>query len=177
MRRNKKADIQQVFVYAVSVIIIGLILYFGYKAVAGFINTEKQVSFVQLKTDMERKINGISGEYEAFELDSFLVPPNIKSICFVGVDSIGDQGYSVTSFFNDTGTKNAIPLIEDSVKSGVKKNIFFIPEGEPIYVDKLKLEQGKDLLCFLPSQGKICVKLKGLGDSAQITAPPANVKC
>lgn len=158
----KKAVAYQVFVYVLSILIVGLVLYYGYGAVKGFGEKEKELQFIKFTTDFENTINSIAPDYGTVRVKSITVPSIFLEVCIVDPDFIGDPPEVLEQ------NKNDYPLIYDSVESGVERNIFPIPDGEQFYVKKIELPSGFE--CFPVTQGQIRVRLEGLGDRTKITS-------
>ncbi len=158
----KKAQAYEVLIYVLSALIVGLVLYYGYQAVAGFGEKQKQFQYLQFKTDFENAINTIAPDFGTVRISSISVPSNFLEVCIVDPNKIGSPPQNL----KDQQTK--YPLIYDSVNEGVEKNIFPMPDGEPFYVKKIQLEANFN--CFPVIQGHIKLRLEGLGDRAKISS-------
>ncbi len=84
---NKKAlAISQVFMFLVMIITFAVIMLFGYKAIAGFLEQGQKVEFVQFKNDLESAVRRISLDYGSVRLEEFYLPPSYRKICFLDLD-------------------------------------------------------------------------------------------
>ncbi len=159
----KKAFAYEIFIYVLSVLIVGLVLYYGYNAVKGFGDKQKQLQYITFKTGFENIISTIAPDYGTVRAKPIQVPSMFTELCIVDPNSIKNKDAPDSLDMQ----KNKYPLIYDSVTSGVLKNIFPMPNGEPFYVEKIQLEKGFE--CFPVVQGQINARLEGLGDRAKIS--------
>ncbi|HDT11722.1 MAG TPA: hypothetical protein ENN58_03165, partial [bacterium] len=56
---NKKAQAEKIFVYALMVIIVGLMLIYGYKGIKGMVGQGEAVQFAQFKSEMETNFDAV----------------------------------------------------------------------------------------------------------------------
>jgi len=64
---KKGIGVGQVFIFIVAALSFALILIFGYRAIAGFLNSGEEVAFVQFKTSLESSIKKIYTEFVQYE--------------------------------------------------------------------------------------------------------------
>ena len=79
---SKKADVTQIFIFALSAILVGFILYFGYKSFFTVKDQADQIDYIRLQTDLEKEIRSMSSEYKSFKNEEFLVPARFQKVCF-----------------------------------------------------------------------------------------------
>ena len=154
-----KAQISQVFIYLMTIIVAAFILFYGYRAISVFTEKSEQVSFIQFKNDMENTVTALSLDFGSVKVKEFALPGNINTLCFVS---------NYPSMLNLNNSK--YPIIENSVNSGVRKNVFLIGNGidESFYVDNI--EAAESLLCMDAVSGKIKLRMEGKGDHTLISA-------
>ena len=153
-----KAQISQIFIYVTTIIIVAFILLYGYRAIFVFKEKSEQVSFIQFKNDIENTIETLSLDFGSVKVKEFILPENTNVVCFV-------KNYPSIPLLADTN----YPIIEDSINSGVKKNVFLISDDveESFYVDKISTAQ--DLLCVRSQANKIKLRMEGVGDHTFIS--------
>jgi len=147
--------IGQIFIYVITVVLVSVILFYGYNAITTFKDKAEKISFIQFKNDMENTIEVMSFDFGSVKVEEFMVPEKVTTVCFV------------TSFPEAptlSGTK--YPIIEDSVNSGVDKNVFLMDETiqESFYVGKISVDEGWS--CFPVLGNKIKLRIEGKGDHA-----------
>lgn len=159
--KNKRSQANQVFIYILSVIIIGIILLFGYRAISQFGEKAEQVSYIKFKTDIQSIVRTMSSDYGSVKREEFIVGSVYKQICFVDSDA------TVSTLSDDIH-----PVIKDMVGSGVDKNTFLMTDSieESFNVGKLEVDDdGPDsFICINSINGRIKVEFEGLGDRTKI---------
>ena len=169
---KRKAQISsQVFVYILAIIIAGVILLVGYKAIATIISTMGKLNVDSFRTDFENNVESISREFGSIKkVELGGLTSKIDEVCFI--DSLEDDG----KFSSILGTNTALdeyPLVKNKVNENVRENVFFLKKKIPqndvaFYVENLDVEQ--DFLC-LKNEGKLFVWLKGTGKKALLYVP------
>jgi len=162
--KSKKSQIGEVFVYLISTLIIILVLYYGYTAVASISQKQEQLSLVKFQKIIGDTIVYTSSDYGTVRIENFNVPSKIKQVCFVDKNLIAMGNATPIN-------ESQYPIIFNSVKDSVNINVFPVPEGTPFYVDKMWVEENSGFKCFDVIQGNIKVKIEGFGDRAKISSP------
>lgn len=154
---NSKGQIQQVFIYILAIIIVGLILLIGYKAINGMIQKSCDVQKTNFQTDIRVMIDRYN-DYGSTHVKEINTPCGYFQVCFVDSEKIGEP---IT-------TSNTI--IKNSVHDNVSQNIFMMKADitEPIgYDEKIQVEGG--IICINSSSGKFNIKFTGLGKKVRIS--------
>ena len=94
----KKGEIfGQIFVYIIAIIIVAFLLVFGYRAISTFKEKADQVAMVQFKNEMQKAIETISLDYGSVKVKEFMLPEDVKKVCFVtshpGLPQLRNTGY------------------------------------------------------------------------------------
>ena len=154
-----KAQISQVFIYLMTIVIAAFILFYGYRAISVFTEKSEQVSFIQFKSSIDNNVKALSLDFGSVKVQEFTVSGDVNVVCFV-------SNYPRMLKLNNT----KYPLIEDSVNSGVRKNVFLIGNGidESFYLDNI--ESAENLFCMDAISGKIKLRMEGKGDHTFISA-------
>lgn len=150
--KTKAQMIGQIFIYILAVVMVAFILLYGYSAIKTFKDRAEQVAFIKFKTDLESTVKSVSFDYGTVKKAEFLVPSGYKEVCFIDLNkpTIPDD-----------------PVIEDSVKSGVEKNVFLVAQvaEESFYVGNITVKDP----CMAVKGGKIKIRLEGKGNYAAIS--------
>lgn len=190
-KKYKKAQLSQVFVYILTLVVMITVLFFGYKAISGVIQKGERVAFVSFKTDLEGAVRSISGDYgsvRAYDSKNPLrVPAGYDSVCFIDFDRSPPAGCSSISGLN--------PIICDAWETyggnsegkgweAADANVFLNPPGIiDVKVYKIEVdtnlnrnEDAKDggYFCLNVVSGRLDIRLEGKGDHAFITASSTN---
>ncbi|MFH0979043.1 MAG: hypothetical protein V1837_07130 [Candidatus Woesearchaeota archaeon] len=166
---RKSQIIGQVFIYSMAAITFGLILLFGYKAVSNLTNQGKSVSLLQLRNDVQTAINSIGSSADV-EKAVLRIPSGYSKICFLGNVSDVEKLQTCLCDSNYCGSKQDFnPVICNAWKSSARQNVFLYPMADvQIVVGKLDLIDR--YLCVPVKQGKVELRLQGLGDATRISA-------
>jgi hypothetical protein len=168
LKKQKKGDAGQVFVYILTVLIMGLMLYFGVKWIINLMLTECEIQTANLKIDMETSFEKIRPNTASWQNVVFNVPDclRLKKICFVDSSYANKQ----TSGLCTTGQKDYNPMMCNAWMSNNDENVMFEPPVEnPVYIKDIKVDSPLGYLCFPIEQNKVIVKLRGLGVGVQVS--------
>lgn len=151
---KRKAQYTPVFIYIISIILIGIVLLFGYKAIAAFLSRGEDISYVKFRTDLEGMVAEMGPAYKNIKTGEFALPSKYTEVCFVDSD-----GASIPSGY---------PVIKAVVDSGGDENTFLVTDHveEKFNIGKIEVEEG--FLCLQPVAGKLRIQFKGLGDRTGI---------
>lgn len=181
MYSSKKAvGVSQVFIFILAGITFALIMIFGYRAVADFIEKGEQVKFVQFVTQLEGSIKQIYSEYGAVREKRYTLPGKFTQICFVDMNSAAVDRDLLCSF-----DAIACELWEESQKldeqgkpkgfNGVDANVFL----QPVAPNAIKVYQisvvseTEGFLCLPIRNGQFKLTIEGKGDHTELSKPAA----
>ena len=150
--------IGQIFIYIIAIILVAFILGYGYKAVVSFRQKSEQVSYIKFKTELQNAVETITSDFGSVKVIDLSVPRNFERVCLVK---------SYPSLPTLSGTNN--PIIEDSVNSGVERNVFLVENiaKDSFYVGKIDVSP--DLYCVDIVSGIVRLRLEGKGDHTLIS--------
>ena len=165
---SKRAQIQsQHLIYIFALVIVVLILILGYKTTSGYQRKTDQISQIQFEQKLRNDVESLSSDYGSVKVKEYQLPPGFDEICFVDLEKVDTE-----NIFN-------YPLIKDSVKSGVKANVFLLRENdnkfEESYIEGLKLQNFPYYSCVKSKKAELTIQ--GLGDGAVVKAPPNEKYC
>ena len=158
----KKGELAgQIFVYIVTIILIGMVLLYGYRAIDSFRKRSEEVSYLKFKTELESAVKLTASDYGSVKREAFDVSGGYQGVCFVDLDNIN---------VNSNKDIAEYPLIKDSIAGGVKDwNVYFPNmEADPFYIGKIYVQGG--FLCLPATSGKLTIRIEGRGDRAVISA-------
>ncbi|MDO8740234.1 MAG: hypothetical protein Q7J54_01525 [Candidatus Woesearchaeota archaeon] len=165
-----KAEVQNlVFVFMLALLVIGLVMIFGFKAISDLMVKSTEADFIRFKTALERDIGAISTEAGSSELLDLKLPVGYNQMCFVDDDLIGSP----------SPPANLNPIIKNSISSGIQKNIFLIKSrasAESFYVGKINIPDPDPtdsanplFLCTDTSSGRVAFRITGRGNYVEIS--------
>lgn len=169
----RKAQIQaQVFVYILMIIIVSLILLYGYSAVKDFGKKSQQISLIESKGMIKNAIekNSAYGIIKKVEIN---LPDPYTKICFASSELIGElsriQGGYNEIYQGNSNIEDGFEIIADSIESAYNRNMFYFPDGtESMNVGKIIVDDY--FKCFSKMKGVVVLRIEGQGDSARIKA-------
>ena len=152
------------FIYILSLIIIGLLLFFGIRWIGDLIDTTKVIDATKFKVDLENAFNSIRAQYGSSKIYEFVLPDGIDQICFVDSRVIpANQGIcKATDDYYD-------PIMCDAWRDNTSSVLFSPPIQADIDVGLVEISDIRKDLCFKTvNSHRIKLRLIGLGDMVRI---------
>lgn len=155
---RKRAQISgQIFIYILAIIIAGLVILYGYKAISSMIKTGEDIALIDFKNQIEGDMERLATSYGDVKTQSYILPGGTRTICFVDDDAIK----------NKVALDSPYPIINNAVQTGARQNIFLIPMVKiQLYAEGLQLNT--DFLCINESRGRVNLRLEGKGDGTLV---------
>ena len=155
---KKKGQIaSEAFVYALTIVIVGVILVMGYRYLSSSKNLMDKGELVQLQSRLAADAATIGKDHGRYKKISYPVPQNLDEVCIADLNQ-KDKILSskLISFY---------PLIQDSLNSGADKNVFFIGAAEQNshYTQGIRINHYPYISCFKSKNNKVELGLEGLG--------------
>lgn len=159
---RKKAQISQVFTYLVIILVVGVIIIFGYKGISWIINTNCE----HQRIVFEKSILGFIDEYSnkgSVHEEVLNAPCGVTQVCFV--DAVYYSGAVTKPEIQDN-------VMASSLETQPYNNIFIKTKfTEPVgFSNKVTLRpEDRPYKCFnTTSSGKFRFLFRGLGRKTQI---------
>ena len=143
----------QIFVYVLTIILISLILVYGYKSIQDFKNRAEQVACFKFKNDLQNTVESALSDYGIIKRKDIQLCNNYNMVCFV-------ETYEIINLPNDID-----PIIKDSIKSNTGRNVFLVKNiaRESFYAGKISVEP-EDVLCINATNNQITLRFEGFGN-------------
>lgn len=154
----------QIFVYILGLIIVGLVLFVGYKSLINFNKSGQQLLTIEFERDLADDISKLSkpSEFGSKLKKTYSLPSGFDEICFVDLNSVSLE--EVDKAF-----------VKTSVESGVRDNVFlFGADTESFHVDGLKLLE-PFYYCIVSDS--VSLTIEGVGGSALVYTPVYEKYC
>lgn len=165
-RKNKKSQVQtEVFIYILTLVIVGMIVVFGYKAIAGIRQDAERAEIVNIERDLANTIKTMKSSYGSIKTKEFVLPGELKTFCAVDLAK-GSQTITIGTI---TSTPPVYGLVTDAWGDGTA-NLFLLADTgqfEPFMAEDLVVtgeSSTENYLCISSKTGKIRIKLEGKGD-------------
>ena len=163
----KKSQIQaQIFVYVLAMIVIALVLLYGYRGISTMKDRAKQIDILSFKGETMKAIEKVSNDYGTVRVPILNAPPEHTEICFIDM-----QGHSPAQdlesehplVYEAWGDESANvflinDLVEESFLIGDKDN-YLIAIDPPHY------------LCMHIKNREVKIKIEGIGGKAKLSLP------
>ncbi|MFT7615358.1 MAG: hypothetical protein ACI8Y7_000164 [Candidatus Woesearchaeota archaeon] len=158
---KKGFDSNQIFIYIASAIIVGFVLFFGFRAVNLFVSSAEDISQVIFIEDLKDITRTVSIEFGSVDFLNLRVPSQFDSICLTD-----------NSVFNELACRgdtipNAVCDIWNLSVTDAEfqdKNLFFLTKdgslGAQEYVTNVKIED-LNVICIRKDQGETRLRLEG----------------
>lgn len=164
LQGNRKSQIQtQVFVYILSMIVISLILLYGYNAIKGFREKQEQITGIELENQLKALINSASPKYGSIEKGDLAMPSEYNMICFVDNTKMGYDN-------NDCGLQEpSAAIVKDAIQFSTA-NIFLIPDGSKNFkIGNIKVDDSSGCICITKTGSNAVFRVEGLGSGVRIS--------
>ena len=169
---NKKAQIQQVFIYIMAIIVIGFLVLFSYRMIDRLFiqkcSVEEQSFYTSIKRDLEA-----NSRYGERDLSTLTAPCEYNKLCLVDKQYFEKGGPELPPPYSA-----AYPLIAANTKGDsnegnikVQYNIYLFgpktPYGVPLFYDEtittVKETSDPPLICVESRNGQFSFWIEGLG--------------
>ena len=167
----KKAQIAgQIFIYIIAIVVVGLIIAYGYSAIKGFSERGEEVEYLTLKTGLENSVKSIVSDYGSVKRPDIDIPGKYEMVCFV--DKALRDGSDATAICQRRPGEDERyyqPIVCSAWQTG-RSNAFLIPDGsESFDIGNIVMEGGKPFICMDVVNNRINLQLTGLGDRVEIS--------
>jgi len=180
MVSNPKGEIAgQVFIYILSLIVVAVVLIYGYSAIQDFRTKAEEVNLINFKNEIE-KVVVKSTRYGDIKPAEFSLSGKYQKTCFVDSFSALSQSQKDNTCICTPGCSNSNPIICDAWKTTNSTNVYSVPLADiainigPITVDG-DGDGAEDIpgscggskcyyLCIENAHGKIKLILYGKGN-------------
>ncbi len=162
MEKRKKGEVTgQLFVFLLAIILFGLILIYGYKAVKTFGEKSKEAVFIEFKESLQTAVRTSLMDYGSVKKFQLSLPSSYEEICFIDLETLQTKGTRLNELAKTR------PLIFNAVEAGMPQNVFLVPMAEsPLQVGKLSIDEG--FVCFENTKIGVMLRFEGKGKSVGI---------
>jgi len=167
MNKSKKAQLNQVFTIIATLLIAGVIILVGAKAIGGTMKSKCTTDLVTFQNDISQAIKD-NNHYGSVTGEKFRAPCKYTTLCLVNTEAIREK--TSLNSFPDELSSEAKFLIKNSVESGTEQNIFLISSDEtkPAGFASELMVEGGDVLCIPSKAGDFSMTMYGQGRTTKI---------
>jgi len=165
MKKRGQGEVIRYFIIAITILAI---TFFGYKSLATIKDKTCNAELAKFQIDLKNLDKTVNfGSVKEF---TYQVPCNSNEILFF---DLNQRDKIITSL------TNLNPIITDSIKSKVEKNVFVVRNSKILssfYAGNLDIEF-PNYICFLPKSGKIDFIVEGKGTSVSVVGGCLQPEC
>ncbi len=167
-RRGQTAG--QIFVYVLAIVVVGLIIAYGYSAIKDFTEKGEQVEYVTLQKGLENSVKAITSDYGSVNRPDVNVPGKYEMICLVDKDRASDaEGTALCT--EVPGQEGLYQPIACAGWQAGRNNVFLIPDGSDAFdVGDIVIKDNRPFICIDVVNNQANIQLKGLGDKVEVSA-------
>ncbi len=166
----KKGELQRVFIYVLSLVVISLVFVYGYKAIFGFSKQADDVAMLKFSEDLKSHITSIASDYGSVREYIYSMPSGVDEVCFTDPNT-----YKTPTVIDQYGSDDSV--IKAAISSGIPEHVFLRKSKqteEKLDVGELDLFNCAHFVCVPVKAGKITLRLEGLGNKAKLIVPECN---
>ena len=113
---KKGQGVSQNFVYIIAIVVVGVILIFGYKVISDVTKNTGKAGLVRFQSSLESSISSISNQYGTVKTKEFPIS-GYKKVCFMDNYNFGYLPVELDNY----------PLIKDTIEDGQPTlNVFMV---------------------------------------------------
>lgn len=167
---KKAQNVGQIFVYILTIVIMGIILLFGYRSIISFRDSGEEMVVINFQKDLQSAVSTITSQYNTVRKKDFDLSIEYKQVCFVrNYDTNNYVGYDLDAQFA------GYPFIQDEVETSPESinNVFLIKNNKEVAkifeVGKISFSDAALLNCFNLTGSTLSIKIEGRGDHVIIS--------
>jgi len=166
-KKGKKGQMQsQLFVYIISILVVGMLLYFGITWIGELTKTAEKIDATKFKVDLENSFDSIRTEYMDQRNFEYSVPSGIDRVCLL--DSFTDLQVATIYGLCDTASDDYDPRICNIWKDNSSSIAFSPPLDTEINLGSIIVDDPK-YMCFSSTNSRnLRLRLVGLGDKVHV---------
>ncbi len=169
-KMKKAQSASQIFIYILAILIVGVILIFGYQAVMDFTGRANKITLVQFQKTLQSSIESISNQHGTMKTKEFSLTNEYREVCFASNYNTVYSGLPLDSIFQD------YPLIQDAIdpQSGPVKNVFLVKSNKEV-AESFDIGQTvvgtptNPFKCFDIQNSMLRIQIEGKGDHVVIS--------
>ena len=169
----------QIFIYILTIVVVSIILLFGYNAVRNFNDRAEQVSCLKFRNDIKNSIEGLIGDFGTVKRKDLELCGSYTKVCFVETFRKIDDITNPIAEDSSGAQQFTDKIIQDSISTGTDKNVFLISKTsrDSFYTGNISIAPATtgagtkaDVLCLDAANSRISLKLEGRGDHVDLSA-------
>jgi hypothetical protein len=162
--KNKKAQVNKVFVYASSLIVVGMIVYLAMKFLTGFVDTTENKIDLDFLNNLQTSYTKCSKTYSSEFKKEFRTTSKIEQICFMPKNN--EECITKT----EIGNKNIKNYDKTSLQTIIKNdNIILYDSNDIIYSKNIGHFKVDNCFCIKPKNNRINLYFENIDSNVKIS--------
>jgi len=163
MNPNHKGQLYgQIFVYILTIVVVGFILIYGYRTITGFKDKANQVMLLQFEKDTKIIVQSIASDFGSVVKKELNADDKTNMVCFV-------ENYEAFDRASPRSSDAINPIVMESIRSNSEINVFLIGDGIRKSFSTGRISVDNDILCIKPQNNAVILRLEGAGDHAIVS--------
>lgn len=180
---DAKGQINQVFIFLIAILVIGLIVVVASKSMGGLIKDKCNTDLITFKDEITTEI-AANNDYGSRNEIKLISPCQYTSLCVVDTAILSGDAVKADLIGGQIQQLGSFPgafMIGNSIQGQVQSNIFLTTQDgketiEVGYVEQLKLtveenDPLSNVMCFNSTAGYFRIRTEGLGRYTKLTRP------
>jgi len=163
----KKANVQQAFTIIASVVIMGVLLIFGTRAIGQLMENKDRLEDVEFRNEITREIDSIRSKYGSVKILELTSLNKYDAMCVFDLDK--SRNLDVASSYYTECLIDKYPLIFGHISDGTSNIFLFSNMGieQSFLNENLEVIGNSPCSCVKISRsGIVKIRLEGLGRTA-----------
>lgn len=164
----KKAQASQAFTYIAAILVIGVLVIFGYKAIDMMLNKQCDATRTLFEKKLLELIDDYS-DYGSVNEEIIKAPCGAKQICFADASYCSENPplYSIESFAPNADSVVVAAIQDCRANIFIKRDFTETLLNPTKFLNKVSLE-GDPFQCFEVTSGQVKLVFSGLGRKTKI---------
>ncbi|MFW5704673.1 MAG: hypothetical protein ACOCXG_02415 [Nanoarchaeota archaeon] len=152
MKKGNRGQINQVFIYAVSLIVVAFVAWLAFKFIFGFTGAAEDRQDIILYNQLETDYKSVFTEYGSQKEFTYKTTPEVKFVCFAQ-DGVTNPADSCEGLDENLGVEFAAVIDADD-------NVAVFGAERILHSDNMgdfKVDNDKGCICFEPKNNRFSV--------------------
>jgi hypothetical protein len=157
----RKGQVQtQVFIYIIALVVIALVLIYGYSSIRSFIHSSDDVNYMQFQTDFTNTVDSMSHEYESVIKKEIKLPRMYTEMIVIDLTKTANASFG-----------DIYPVVFDSWGANVTRNVFLVGDNNNVVgfsAGKVVVGENKDHVIVNAPDNVLKLRLTGVGGATRV---------
>lgn len=155
-------DASQMFIFILSIVIVGMVLLFGTRAVLNWGDDVSEYEYIRFKASLTDALRDSSSDFGSVRQRTFPFPGQYQKVCLV------DLGERPPSDLQVDGIDQPLMRQEWDAETA---NVFLLSQGveERFLDERVRVNATGGIICFRAERGQVHIRFEGVGRSSLVS--------